>query len=204
VSRSPRIARAEARRRIVEAAGRLLETRRFRDLTVDAVMAEAGLARTLFYRHFDDLPHLVLGLLEELIEQIATDAATAADLDDPAVLHGMLARAVDLYAHHGALFAALDEAARHDEEVERAARATTEHAIDLTERLIADAIAAGRVRRVDPAQMARALTLLNGGYLLDTLAREPRTDPAVVLETLWTVWTGALQFRGVVTPPDGV
>ena len=44
--------------------------------------------------------------------------------------------------------------------------------------------------------MARALTLLNGNYLLDTLGREPRADPAVVLETLWMVWTGALGFRG--------
>jgi AcrR family transcriptional regulator len=203
--RAPRVPRAEARRRIVEATARLLHTRRFRDLTVDAVMAEAGLARTLFYRHFDDLPHVVLGLLEELIDQTAADAATAPDLNDPAVLHGMLARAVDLYAQHGALFLAVDEAARLDEQVERAYLATIERAIDLTTGLIEDAIEVGRVRPVSPPDMARALTLLNGNYLLDTLGREPRADPAVVLETLWMVWTGALQFRGVVAPPpEGV
>jgi AcrR family transcriptional regulator len=203
--RAPRVPRAEARRRIVEATARLLATQRFRELTVDAVMAEAGLARTLFYRHFDDLPHVVLGLLEDLIDQTAQDAETAADLNDPAVLHGMLARAVDLYAQHGPLFRAVDEAARLDEQVERALLVTVERAIDLTTRLIEDAIAVGRVRPVSAPDMARALTLLNGNYLLDTLGREPRTDPAVVLETLWTVWTGALQFRGVVPPPpEGV
>jgi AcrR family transcriptional regulator len=175
--------------------------RRFRDLTVDAVMAEAGLARTLFYRHFDDLPHVVLDLLEELIDETARDAETAPDLNDPAVLRGMLARAVDVYAEHGPLFLAVDEAARHDEQVERAVQATVERAIDLTARLIEDAIAVGRVRPVSPPDMARALTLLNGSYLLDTLGREPRAEPAVVLETLWSVWTGALQFRGVVGPP---
>lgn len=199
--RAPRVPRAEARRRIVEATARLLAARRFRDLTVDAVMAEAGLARTLFYRHFDDLPHVVLDLLEELIDQTARDAESAPDLNDPAVLRGMLARAVDLYAQHGPLFVAVDEAARHDAQVERALLATVERAIDLTARLIEDAIAVGRVRPVSPPDMARALTLLNGSYLLDTLGRAPRADPAVVLETLWTVWTGALQFRGVVTPP---
>jgi len=200
-ARAPRVPRAEARRRIVEATARLLATRRFRDLTVDAVMAEAGLARTLFYRHFDDLPHVVLDLLEELIDQTARDAETAPDLNDPAILRGMLARAVDLYAEHGPLFLAVEEAARHDGQVERALLATVERAIELTAQLIEDAIAVGRVRPVSPPDMARALTLLNGSYLLDTLGREPRADPAVVLETLWTVWTGALQFRGVVTPP---
>jgi AcrR family transcriptional regulator len=198
--RAPRVPRAEARRRIVDAKARLLATRRFRDLTVDAVMAEAGLARTLFYRHFDDLPHVVLDLLEELIDETARDAETAPDLNDPAVLRGMLARAVDVYAEHGPLFLAVDEAARHDEQVERAVQATVERAIDLTARLIEDAIAVGRVRPVSPPDMARALTLLNGSYLLDTLGREPRADADVVLETLWSVWTGALQFRGVVGP----
>jgi AcrR family transcriptional regulator len=203
--RSPRVPRAEARRRIVEATARLLATTRFRDLTVDAVMAEAGLARTVFYRHFDGLAHVVLGLLDELIDATARDAETAPDLDDPAVLHGMLARAVDLYARHGSLFLAIDEAARLDEDVERALHATVERAIDLTTRLIEDAIKVGRVRPVSPPDVARALTLLNGNYLLDTLGREPRHDPAVVLETLWTVWTGALGFRGVVTwGPDRV
>src|SRR5262249_11966785 len=171
-------------RRIVAATARLLATQRFRDLTVDAVMAEAGLARTLFYRHFDDLPHVVLGLLEDLIDQTAQAAQNAPDLNDPAVLHGMLGGAAGLYAHHGPLFLAVAEAARLDEQVERALQATVERAIDLTTRLIEDAIAVGRVRPVSPPDMARALTLLNGNYLLDTLGREPQADPAVWLETL--------------------
>ena len=58
----------------------------------------------------------------------------------------MLASAVDAYARHGPLFLAIDEAARHDEEVERAYLATIERAIDLTTALIEDAIAVGRVR----------------------------------------------------------
>jgi AcrR family transcriptional regulator len=196
--RGRRVPRAQARRRIVEAAARLLATTRFRDLTVEAVMNEAGLPRTVFYRHFDDLPHLVLGLLDELVDETEAAADTAPDLDDPALLRAMLAHAVDTFARYGPLFLAMDEAARHDEEVERAYRATTERAIALTEALMVDGIQTGRItRRVSPPDMSRALTLLNGNYLLDTLGREPRADPAIVLETLWTIWTGALGFRGV-------
>lgn len=198
VSRRRRVPREEARRRIVEAAARLLATTRFRDLTVDVVMTEAGLPRTIFYRHFDGLPHLVLGLLDELVDQTEAAAETAPDLDDPELLRSMLAHAVDTFARYGPLFLAIDEASRHDEEVERAYRATTERAIALTEALMVDGIQTGRItRQVSPPDMARALTLLNGNYLLDTLGREPRADPDMVLETLWTVWTGALGFRGI-------
>ena len=38
--------------------------------------------------------------------------------------------------------------------------------------------------------VARALTIMNGNYLLDALVREPRQAPEVALETLMTVWTG--------------
>jgi TetR/AcrR family transcriptional regulator, ethionamide resistance regulator len=197
-SRAPRIAAADARARIREAASRLLAQGSYRDLTVDQVMAEAGLARTVFYRHFDGLPHLVLGLLDELVDQTEAAAETAPDLDDPQLLRSMLAHAVDTFARYGPLFLAIDEAARHDEEVERAYQATIERAIALTAALIVDGLETGRItRQVSPPDMARALTLLNGNYLLDTLGREPRADPAIVLETLWTIWTGALGFRGV-------
>ena len=45
----------------------LLEDRRFRELTVEDVMAEAGLARTIFYRHFEGLPDLVLAALDDVV-----------------------------------------------------------------------------------------------------------------------------------------
>jgi AcrR family transcriptional regulator len=65
---------AEARARITAATARLLDDRPFRELTVDAVMAEAGLARTVFYRHFDGLPGIVLALLAELRDDVLGQA----------------------------------------------------------------------------------------------------------------------------------
>jgi hypothetical protein len=80
------------------------------------------------------------------------------------------------------------EAAAVDAEVEQAYRAMIERSVDA----IAEGIVAGRLGEVPPREVARALSLMNGHYLLDAFDREPRVDPAVALEALWTIWTGAL------------
>ncbi len=55
-----RRSRQEARDRIVAAASELVRRRSYDELNVDEVMREAGLGRTIFYRHFDDLGDLLL------------------------------------------------------------------------------------------------------------------------------------------------
>ena len=149
------MSRSEARRRIVAATGRLLADRRFRDLTVEDVMAEAGLARTIFYRHFDGLPDLVLAALDDAV---AEDAAPPADL------HDMLERAVTLFARHGRLLVAVEEAAHHDPEVEQAYREAFERSVDATAALA-------------PRPVARALMHLNASYLTDALGARPAARP---------------------------
>src|SRR5688500_11177306 len=56
-----RLSRRESRQRIVTAATELVRERSYAELSVDAVMREAGLGRTIFYRHFDDLADLLMG-----------------------------------------------------------------------------------------------------------------------------------------------
>src|SRR3954451_4816397 len=51
--------RQESRERIVAAATDLIRRTPYAALTVDDVMREAGIVRTLFYRHFDDLGDLL-------------------------------------------------------------------------------------------------------------------------------------------------
>ena len=173
---SQRVSRSEARRRIIAATGRVLESRRYRDLTVEAVMAEAGLARTIFYRHFDGLADLVLAALDDAV---ADATAPAPDL------HGMLERAVTLYERHGPLLAAVEEAAHHDADVERVYRDAFERSVDATAALA-------------PRPVARALMHLNASYLTDVLARADRPDSEEALRTLWTIWSRVL---GISTPP---
>ena len=191
-SQHRRVPRQEARRRIVEATARLLGERRFRELSVEIVMREAGLPRTVFYRYFDGLPHVVITLLDELLEQIVDERVAAGRPGDPEVLRAGLKRTVETFDQHGPLIRGLLEAAAVDAEVEEAYHAVLERSVDAIAERIAEGITEGGLRQVSPRDVARALALINGHYLLDALGREPKTDPAVALETLWTVWTGTL------------
>ena len=63
---STRVRGEAARERIVAAAERLLRERAYRELSVEQVMAEARLSRTIFYRHFDSLAGVVAALLADI------------------------------------------------------------------------------------------------------------------------------------------
>jgi AcrR family transcriptional regulator len=184
-----RVPGEQARRRILESAERLLAQRRFRDLTVDAVMADAGLARTVFYRHFTDLPRLVLGLFDDLLDAVLDEADAAEVPTDPSVLRRMLARTVDFFAQHGPLISAFEEAARQDDEIEAAHRAFLERSITETARLLERGVATGHLRPLPIHEVARALNLLNAAYLVDVFGRGSTGDRDTALETLWTVWS---------------
>ena len=69
--------RREAARAIVAAAERLLRDRPYRELSVEEVMAEAGLSRTIFYRHFDGLPELVLSLFDAITQALMAELQAA-------------------------------------------------------------------------------------------------------------------------------
>jgi AcrR family transcriptional regulator len=182
---------AEARRRIEEAAARLLARKPFRELTVDAVMAEAGLARTVFYRHFAGLPQLLVARLEDL-----RDALTGAgDPLAPGYTEAVLRRAIEVFAEHGTILRAIDDAARRDADVEAAYGEFTEWAIQATARLFDLGVQEGNLQPFDTQNVARALTLLNRSYLLDALTGAHPQDPDTVLRTLLTVWTRTLQVE---------
>ena len=53
-------------RQILDAAQAFLRERSFRELNVDALMSRTGHTRTVFYRHFDDIPALMLALIQEI------------------------------------------------------------------------------------------------------------------------------------------
>jgi AcrR family transcriptional regulator len=185
--RAPRVPAEQARRRIIEAANRLLHNRRFRDLTVEDVMVEAGLARTVFYRYFGGLPEIVLGLLEMLLDQVVAEA-DAGDPRDRSVLRRQLAIVVQTFREHGPMLLALDEAAHHDDSVERAYRAWIDHTVEVSAELIERGIAQGHTPPMATLEVARALTAMNGNYLLDLIRHDPGFDTEVALEALWTVW----------------
>ena len=62
--------RQEVRARIVAAANELIRRRSYAELSVDEVMRDAGLGRTIFYRHFDDLGDLLIRVSQEAIGEL--------------------------------------------------------------------------------------------------------------------------------------
>ncbi len=174
-----RARREMARERILAAAEQLMNDRPFRELTVDHVMAEAGLSRTVFYRHFDGLPEVVLALLAKIEAELAGHLAAGPPGEQ--WLREVLAAGVEMFARHGVFLRALNHAAGHDAEIEAAYCAFVDRWIAETAALL------GPGERA--YELARALNLMNGQYLMETLGRDPAFDRELALDTLVTVWS---------------
>jgi TetR/AcrR family transcriptional regulator, ethionamide resistance regulator len=186
--------REETRRVILDAAQEFLAEHSFRELSVDALMSRTGLTRTVFYRHFDDIPALVLALMQEVGGELLTMAQewSAVDQVSAEEAHHRLARFVDFHARHGRLVNAVAEAAHHDEIVEQAYHGMVEGFIDLTARTIQARIDAGEIEPVDAPEIARALIGMLNTYLAGAFGRGQRIEPERALATVWTVWTRTL------------
>ncbi len=185
-ARSPRVAASEARERILEAARRLLVERPFAELTVDALMSEAGLKRTIFYRHYRDLPQLAPHLLPDAGDPLI-DRIEQVERDRPEeVVGAMLAGLVAVFAEHGPLLRAIDAAGQRDPAV--AARLDT--ALDGPRRLLERLLAAAPHPPPDPAESAKLMMAAHRAYLLDTFGdgnprRGARRRATEALEAIW-------------------
>lgn len=184
--------RENTRREILAAADRFLRESPYRDLSVEVVMAQTGLTRTAFYRHFDDVTDLVLRLLAETAGDLYAVAeqwsGVASAAEDPAAAHAGLAQVVDFFVHHGPLIRAIAEAAATDEQIERAYGEALESFIEITGQVLEHRVGKGLLEVPDARSLARALNLMNRAYLLDAFGREPTVDPDVALATLETIW----------------
>lgn len=187
--RSPRALRvpeAEARRRILEAARALLLRQPFADLTVDAVMREAGLARTVFYRHYADLPQIAADLLPDADAPLIDRIDAMADAPPEQLVRAIVDGLVAVYAAHGPLLQAIDDAARHDAAVAQ----HLDSALVGPRRLLAALVAAAPHPPPDPAETARLLMAAQRAYLLDTFGsgrprRGARRRATAALLALW-------------------
>jgi AcrR family transcriptional regulator len=178
----------EARARILDAARALLLERPFAELTVDAVMGRARLARTVFYRHYRDLPQLAPDLLPDsdlpLVEHVERLEATEE------MVRLIIAGQVAVYAEHGPLLRAIDDAARHDPEVAE----RLESALRAPRALLARLVAAAPDPPPDPREFARLLMATHRAYLLDTFGsgRPRRGARKAATEALTALWAKLL------------
>lgn len=193
---------ADSRKAILAAADRLLREGPYRDLSVESVMAEAGLSRTIFYRHFDGLPGLVINLLTDLAAEMVElssefannglAARSGSDSPNDEVIRESLGKVVAFFAEHGTLVKGVADAAAEDAELEVAYEGFVRHFSRESADAIEGLVGNGHCDVAEPQALAEALTSTNERYLLRALGRTPQEDPEVVLDTLVLIWTRSL------------
>ena len=186
--------RHESRERIVTAATELIRRRAYGELSVDEVMREAGMGRTLFYRHFDDLGDLLVRASQQAIDQLYEAQRAIADAGPegaPDDIRRALEAGVTVYERHGPLLRAVAEAAAGDELIAQGYAGTLRRFDALAEQALRQL--AGGSPPSDLAETARALNRMNASYLADTFGREPRASAETAVETLTEIWEAVLQ-----------
>jgi TetR/AcrR family transcriptional regulator, ethionamide resistance regulator len=184
--------RQESRERIIRATEEVVRRRSYSELTVDEVMREAGLGRTIFYRHFDDLGDLLMRASREAIEELFEAQRSLVDTGSggatEAVRRAMTA-AVDVYQRHGPLLRCVSEAAAADEQIAEGYAAMRRRFDDFAEQSLR--VLAG-LDSPHLAETTRALNLMNETYLTWAFGREPRVAPETVVETLTDIWDAVI------------
>ena len=191
-----RMSRRESRQRIVAAATELVRERSYAELSVDAVMREAGLGRTIFYRHFDDLADLLMGTGREAIGALYQAQLSFVETrhDEPAAaVRASFETAVAVYQRHGPLLRCIAEAAAGDDQIAVGYNELRKRFDALAEQALRELAFAGRVPPANLAETARALNLMNETYLIDTFGREPRVPPEVAVQTLTEIWDAVIR-----------
>jgi AcrR family transcriptional regulator len=190
-----RLSRRESRQRIVAAAAELGRRRSYAELSVDAVMREAGLGRTIFYRHFDDLADLLLRTSREAVIELFEAQRGFVDArpgDATDAVRSSLEAAVEVYRRHGPLLRCVAEAAAGDEQIAREYALMRDRFSDFAERALRDIAGLGQGGPANLAETARALNLMNETFLLDAYGREPRVAPQVAVQTLTEIWDAGI------------
>jgi AcrR family transcriptional regulator len=192
-----RARRADTRRRLLDAALELLDERPWPEILLEDVTSRSGVARTSFYRHFDDREQLLLALLAEITPQLeeVTAAWNAATGTPQERLRLGIAGLVEVFRRHGRLLRAASDAATHDASVADAYRGMAETFIEMNARAIVDDpdATAG-----DAQEVSRALVWMNERYLLDRFGQQPLGDPERACAVLVHVWVRAVYGRDPV------
>jgi AcrR family transcriptional regulator len=169
--------------RVLHSAETRSPRRPFAALTVGDVMTWAGLARTVFYRHFDRLAQMAPELLPDskdpLLDQVLRGPAE--DL-----IAAMVAGLVQLYADNGRWLRALDAAAAADPAV----ATELDRALLGPRQLLEQLVASAPHPPENPREFALLLMATHRAYLLDTFGGghdtpERRTNATAALTALW-------------------
>ena len=198
----PRLSRDEVRERLVGAATELVRDRSFYELSVSDVTQRAGIERTIFYRHFDDLADLLLRAATAAIEglyeaQVELDAGRQeGDLE---AVRAAVEPAVRVYQRHGPVLRAVTEAGASNPQIAARGAELRRRFNELATDSLGKLPGLRENPPADVAESARALNLLNEAYLRDVFGHEPRLSAEAAIQTLTEIWAAFLDRRPV--PP---
>ncbi len=182
----------QTRTLILDTAEELLRTRPYRELSVDAIMRPTGYRRTVFYRHFDGLPDVVLAVLGRVLPTFAAAgeafAAAAGDPLDHERARELLRPAVEHWAANGTLMRAMRDAAVYDGFVDQLVAAAQDRMQHAIRSALERRRAAGALQTADLEQVGLLLAAMNQRYLLGAFGDGRHVDVEVALDTLALGW----------------
>jgi TetR/AcrR family transcriptional regulator, ethionamide resistance regulator len=179
----------------MDAATELIRDRSFYELSVAELTERAGIERTIFYRHFDDLADLLLRAATEAIESLYE---TQVELDsereegDLETVRAAVEPAVRVYHRHGPVIRAVTEAGASNPQIAARGAELRRRFNDLTASSLARLPGLRDNPPADIAESARALNLMNEAYLRDAFGHEPRLSPDAAIQTLTEIWAAFL------------
>jgi AcrR family transcriptional regulator len=187
--------REQVRARIVAAASELVQERSFQELSVADVMERAGLERTIFYRHFEDLAGLLRQASREAFDSLyetELDLSPARDRTGPDAIRPAMAAAVQVWRRHGPLLRALAEAAPGNEQIAAGRALLRRRFDDLVVASIREIAPRGAAGFANVEETARALNTMNEAYLLEAFGHKPRVSSETAVRTLTEIWTAVI------------
>jgi AcrR family transcriptional regulator len=142
-------------------------------------MAGAGLSRTVYYRHFDGLPNVLLTLLRMIEGELVAPMLAPVTYPETS-LRELLAGGVDTFARYGPSCGhSTTPPARTRRSKPPIPRSSSASLSRLLRRL---------AQTSERTEIARALNLMNRQYVMETLGKDPGFDREHALETLLTIW----------------
>lgn len=187
--------RAATEQAILDATESLLEERPYWDLTIEDVMAAAGLGRTAFYRYFHDLESVVVRLMGTLVDELSEASASWTSSDDAAgQLREAIRRFASVYRDHGRLMKAFEDAAGANLRLKERWGETMGALVGPVERHVQALMREGRVIVDRPIETIRALAVLTDSYLLDVYWADDRVNVAQPTAVLFQVWSRTLRL----------
>lgn len=179
--RRPRTPNPEARRRLMEAAARLIRKEGFPALRIDEIADEAGLSVGTFYLYFDGKADLFVSLVLEYTEQLQERLQAAYRTEGGPVERLMrgLEAYLDFVEENERGFLYFRDAGGIDTTVGRLATWAFEQHAKSLQPLLEEAMAAGQMRRYDSGLLAQAMVGLNqhmAGHWLEQKQRYTREE----------------------------